>query len=56
MFNVLQSIFLAGSYHHLKCTQHVHESAVIMLECPIVSHLAFTQPLLIFLYFYLLSE
>lgn len=42
MFNVLQSIFLAGSCHHLKCTQHVHESAVITLECPIVSHLAFT--------------
>lgn len=31
-----------GLYHHLKCTQHMHESAVIMLECPIVSHLAFT--------------
>lgn len=31
-----------GSYHHLKCTPDVHESAVIMLDCPIVLHLAFT--------------
>lgn len=29
------------SYRHLKCTRCVHESAVIMLDCPIVSHLAF---------------
>lgn len=31
-----------GSCHHLKCTRHVHESAVIMQHCPVVLHLAFT--------------